>query len=97
MGRFRRCGFRSTSARARYQALEAVVSLFEAAELNPWIHEDAATLIWEKVVLNLAINPIAALAGLNNGELLESGLFNACMMVYREAAKWRHGACLPSR
>ena len=67
--------------------LEAVVSLFEAAELNPWIHEDAATLIWEKVVLNLAINPIAALAGLTNGELLESGLFNACMMVYREAAQ----------
>ena len=38
-------------------------------------------------MLNLAINPIAALAGLNNGELLESGLFNACMMVYREAAQ----------
>ncbi|MEC8632391.1 MAG: 2-dehydropantoate 2-reductase N-terminal domain-containing protein, partial [Candidatus Thermoplasmatota archaeon] len=34
--------------------LQAVVSIFEAAELNPWIHEDAATLIWEKVVLNLA-------------------------------------------
>jgi len=69
------------------ERLEAVVSLFERAELNPWIHEDAATLIWEKVVLNLAINPIAALAGLNNGELLEGGLFNACMMVYREAAQ----------
>lgn len=67
------------------ERLNDVVSLFEAAELNPWIHNDAAALIWEKVVLNLAINPIAALAGLTNGELLESGLFNACMMVYREA------------
>lgn len=67
--------------------VERVRSLLEAAELNPWLHDDAAALIWEKVVLNLAINPIAALAGLANGELLESGLFNACMMVYREAAQ----------
>lgn len=67
--------------------VERIRSLFEAAGLNPWLHDDASALIWEKVVLNLAINPIAALAGLTNGELLDSGLFNACMMVYREAAQ----------
>ena len=67
--------------------VEQALALLETAGLNPYLHEDAAGLIWEKVVLNLAINPIAALAGLTNGELLESGLFNACMMVYREAAQ----------
>ena len=51
--------------------------MFTEAGLNPWLHDDAAALIWEKVVLNLAINPIAALAGLTNGELLRSDLFNA--------------------
>ena len=39
------------------------------------------------MLLNLAINPIAALAGLKNGEMLQPALFNACMMVYREAAQ----------
>ena len=44
-------------------------------------------MVWEKVLLNVSINPIAALAGLRNGELLEPGLFSSCMTVYREAAK----------
>ncbi len=67
--------------------LETLVEVFTEAGLNPWLHDDAAALIWEKVVLNLAINPIAALAGLTNGELLQSDLFNACMMVHREASQ----------
>ena len=61
------------------------MALFEEANLNPKLHENASELVWEKVLLNLAINPIAALAGLKNGELLASELFNASMMVYREA------------
>ena len=61
------------------------MALFEEANLNPKHHENASELVWEKVLLNLAINPIAALAGLKNGELLASELFNASMMVYREA------------
>lgn len=67
--------------------LQKVVALFHDAGLNPWIHEDASALVWQKVLLNLAINPIAALGGLKNGEMLQPSLFNACMMVYREAAQ----------
>ena len=65
--------------------MEGLMALFEEANLNPKLHENASELVWEKVLLNLAINPIAALAGLKNGELLASELFNASMMVYREA------------
>lgn len=65
--------------------MKGLLALFEEANLNPKLHENASELIWEKVLLNLAINPIAALAGLKNGELLASELFNASMMVYREA------------
>ena len=57
------------------------------AGLNPEVHDDASALVWKKVLLNLAINPIAALAGIKNGELLGGSLFDTCMMVYREAAQ----------
>ncbi len=67
--------------------LLGVVDALRDAGLDPWVHEDASMLIWQKVLLNLAINPLAALGGLKNGELLEPPLFNACMMVYREAAQ----------
>ena len=67
--------------------LEPLLDVLSQAGLNPTVHDDASALVWEKVLLNLAINPIAALAGLKNGELLEGTLFDTCMMVYREAAQ----------
>ncbi|HJM55515.1 MAG TPA: 2-dehydropantoate 2-reductase [Poseidonia sp.] len=66
-------------------AIEGLFRLFNAAGLNPVICSDAMQMIWEKVLLNITINPLAALAGLKNGELLESNVINGCMMVYREA------------
>ena len=68
------------------QRRQAVLTMLDQAGLVPVWHEDALAMVWEKVLLNLAINPIAALAGLENGELLESDRFSSCMMVYREAA-----------
>ena len=67
--------------------LERLVNVVDSAGLSPSVNDDAAAMIWEKVLLNVTINPIAALAGLLNGELLEAGLFGTCMMVYREAAQ----------
>ena len=67
--------------------LQRVVDVLRASGLNPRVHDEASTMVWQKVLLNIAINPIAALAGLKNGELLQPDLFNACMLVYREAAQ----------
>jgi 2-dehydropantoate 2-reductase len=69
------------------QVMEHVESVIKAGGLNPMIYADAASMVWEKVLLNVCINPLAALAGLRNGELLGPELFGACMMVYQEAAK----------
>ena len=78
----------ATTALGPSQAqLEVLVDAFEEAGLLPSVCEDAATMIWDKVLLNLAINPIAALTGLENGELLASERFDTCMMVYREAVR----------
>lgn len=63
-----------------------VVEFLNEGALNASLQPDAAALVWNKVLLNLAINPLAALAGLKNGELLDDGLFATCMMVYREAS-----------
>ena len=59
--------------------------LFESAGLKPVVYPDAMQMIWEKVLLNITINPLAALGGLKNGELLDSNVFNGCMLIYREA------------
>ena len=67
--------------------LNILVFLFEQYGLSPVVHPDASSMVWEKVLLNVAINPVAALAGLRNGELLEPALFGTCMMVFREAAQ----------
>ena len=63
-----------------------VVDLLNDAQLNAVVESDPTALIWNKVMLNVAINPLAALGGLKNGELLEPDLFATCMMVYREAS-----------
>ncbi len=63
-----------------------VVDLLNAAKLNALVESDPTALIWNKVLLNVAINPVAALGGLKNGELLDPDLFATCMMVYREAS-----------
>lgn len=66
-------------------AMLQLSQLFESAGLKPVVYPDAMQMIWEKVLLNITINPLAALAGLKNGELLDSDVLNGCMLLYREA------------
>jgi len=68
------------------ERVQDVVDLLNEAQLNAVVELNPTALTWKKVMLNLAINPLAALGGLKNGELLEPDLFAACMMVYREAS-----------
>lgn len=68
-------------------SVESLVQLLESVSLSPILMPDADEMIWGKVLLNLSINPLAALAGVKNGALLSAGLFDACMAIYREAAK----------
>ncbi len=47
------------------------VSLLEEAGLNPIWSSDINKEIWRKLMINVAINPICAIAGIRNGSLLE--------------------------
>ena len=55
--------------------------------LNPKYSEFYQEVIWEKVLINIAINPIAALTGLENGKLLNNDLFDTCVEIMLEGAK----------
>ncbi len=55
----------------RNQALGPVEAALKSAKFNVEIVEDAQSLIWGKLVVNAAINPLKALLRVPNGELLE--------------------------
>lgn len=52
------------------------------------IHEtpDLSGLVWSKLIINAAINPLTALLGVANGELLESGAARKIMSIAAEEA-----------
>jgi 2-dehydropantoate 2-reductase len=55
----------------RHQALGPLEEALMSAKFNLQIVDDAQSLIWGKLVINAAINPLTALLRIPNGELLE--------------------------
>jgi 2-dehydropantoate 2-reductase len=55
----------------RHPALGPVEAALKSANFNVEIVEDAQSLVWGKLVINAAINPLTALLQVPNGELLE--------------------------
>jgi 2-dehydropantoate 2-reductase len=53
--------------------LRAIAALFQRAGLDTQLTTDINALIWGKLAINAAINPISAILRLPNGALLESG------------------------
>jgi 2-dehydropantoate 2-reductase len=67
---------------------EYAATLFESAGLKADASRDAAGILWRKLVLNAAVNPISALSGRPNGAILESGpLLRIAEAAAREAAQ----------
>ena len=50
---------------------EAVADLFQRAGLPARVEADMTPVLWWKLVVNAAINPVAALAGVRNGDVAE--------------------------
>ena len=57
--------------RAPDPAVEAVARLFARAGLPAHVEPDMTPVVWRKAIVNAAINPVAALAGVRNGEVAE--------------------------
>jgi 2-dehydropantoate 2-reductase len=55
----------------RHQAIGPIEDALSSAHFNVNIVDNAQSLIWGKLVINAAINPLTALLRVPNGELLE--------------------------
>lgn len=77
-------GVISLEAHPRLAPLEAML---RKAGFNVKVVEGAASLVWGKLVINAAINPLTALLRVPNGELLERPTARVLMVeLAREAA-----------
>ena len=83
---------------APHASIEALADCLDASGLSARIVDDARRQIWIKALLNIAINPLCALAGVRNGEMLHTPLFDAAVGLLMEAelVGRRHGVDLPS-
>ena len=54
--------------------------------LNAEYNEDVSSIIWRKLLINVAINPIAAICGVKNGELSHEPLLSQSESTMLEAA-----------
>lgn len=54
----------------RHDKLDSIKSALTSAQFNVHLVEDAQSLVWGKLVINAAINPLTALLRVTNGELL---------------------------
>lgn len=60
-------------------------SLLSDAGLDPEWHDAMRPYVWRKAILNAGINPVGAVAGLRNGDLLDQeNLWSACEALVRE-------------
>src|SRR6266850_7970396 len=76
--------WKPTELEAAGRAVESLRSTGLLAEVRP----DARSVLWRKLVLNSAVNPVSALARCTNGELLHVlGLFEIARGAAHEAAR----------
>ncbi len=54
----------------RHEKINSIESALTSAKFNVHLVEDAQSLVWGKLVINAAINPLTALLRVPNGELL---------------------------
>jgi 2-dehydropantoate 2-reductase len=63
-----------------------LLDALQSAGLHPEWTSDGLAAVWRKVLLNISINPIASLAGVENGALLSQNLFSAATSTMVEGA-----------
>jgi 2-dehydropantoate 2-reductase len=80
------------------ETVKSVAALFEAAGLPAVVETDIASHVWGKAVVNAALNPVAALAGVRNGDVAVRPALRAmaeAIAAEGEAAARAEGVGLP--
>lgn len=78
-------------------AAQRAFALLASAGLEPEWHDDMRAPVWRKALLNHAVNPLAALAGARNGEMLDEPHWSAACRLLAEgyALSRAAGVALP--
>ncbi|HUF00482.1 MAG TPA: 2-dehydropantoate 2-reductase [Anaerolineales bacterium] len=80
----------------RNQALSPIEAALRSAKFNVNVVDDAQSLIWGKLVINAAINPLTALLRVPNGKLLERPAAREMMKALaQEAAQVAYAEKIP--
>jgi len=75
----------------RIRVLDPIKEALRSAGFNTQLVDDAQSLVWGKLVINAAINPLTALLQVKNGELLERPFARELMRALaRETANIAH-------
>lgn len=67
------------------EVMTSLISALDEAGLSPIWTEDISKSIWQKLLINIAINPICAISGVRNGALLESDLWEQSQKLLEES------------
>jgi len=84
--------------RAPDAEVEAVAKLLASADFPTKVEDDMTAVVWGKLLVNAALNPVAALAGVRNGEVAERPTLRALAEAISEegaAAARAEGVRLP--
>jgi len=74
-----RSGGEGTVVLEAHPCLASLIDIFRVAKLKVKVVDDAESLVWGKLVVSAAINPLTALLRIKNGELLERPSVRALM------------------
>jgi len=74
------------STKSQSEKLNSFCDSIAGTGINCKIREDGRSMVWNKVLINIAINPLAALAGVKNGDLLETEMFANAVFTMIEGA-----------
>jgi len=84
-GKIRHTGFGDTiigyPKRASDAFLKKIANRFQDAGFNTSVTDDIKKLVWQKIFINVAINPFGTLTGLRNGDLLTVPELKAAMIA----------------
>ena len=70
-----------------YQYTDSILDVLNDAELNASKSDNIQQILWKKLLINVAINPVCSIAGVRNGALLQvKSLWQQAMQAMREAA-----------
>jgi 2-dehydropantoate 2-reductase len=81
-----KAGGDGTISMEAHPALGPIEEALKAANFKVDVVDDARSLLWSKLIINAAINPLSALLKVTNGELLERPAARGLMRVLAEEA-----------